>query len=158
MSTALTDGTTTLDRRQVEARLNGAAVRLRELAAGTSGRVAVMAHNSVDTVIAHGAVILAGLSAVPVSFHLTAVEVAYLLETSGAALLVVDAQTNDVAADAASRVEGVRVVDAARLAGEVVALADLTSLKPRPPMLARCSARACAGWIVRARDRAALTR
>lgn len=135
MSTALTDGTTTLDRRQVEARLNGAAVRLRELAAGTSGRVAVMAHNSVDTVIAHGAVILAGLSAVPVSFHLTAVEVAYLLETSGAALLVVDAQTNDVAADAASRVEGVRVVDAARLAGEVVALADLTSLKPRPPML-----------------------
>jgi long-chain acyl-CoA synthetase len=135
MSTALTDGTVTLDWHQVAERLDSAAARLLELAAGTSGRVAVMAHNSVDTVIAHGAIILAGLSAVPVSFHLTAAEVAYLLETSGAALLLVDAQSTEVAADAASRVEGVLVVDSSQVALAVSAPQDLASRRPRPPML-----------------------
>lgn len=135
MSTALTDGTTTLDWQQVEARLHGTAARLRALAHGTSGRVAVMAHNSVETVIAHGAVVLAGLSAVPVSFHLTAGEVAYLLETSGAALLVVDAHTAAVATDAASRVGGVRVLVSTQLTLETGAPGDLTSRRPRPPML-----------------------
>lgn len=132
---ALTDGTTTLDWEQVDDRVHGAAVMLRELTAGTEGRVAVMAHNSVDTVVTHAAVILAGLSAVPVSFHLTAGEVAYLLEVSGATLLVVDPETAHVGTEAAARVEGVRVLDSASLAGQAVATEDLTSLRPRPPLL-----------------------
>ncbi|GAA1916004.1 AMP-binding protein [Nocardioides marmoribigeumensis] len=135
LTASLTDGTTTLDRDQAEARLYGAVVALRELTDGTSGRVAVMAHNSVETVLTHAAVILAGLSAVPVSFHLTAGEVAYLLETSGAALLVADAQTAAVAAEAAARAGGVRVVDTSLLAVEAQAPEDLRSLRPRPPML-----------------------
>lgn len=135
MTAALTDGTTTLDRDQVEARLRGAAGVLRDLTEGTSGRVAVMAYNSVDTVLTHAAVILAGLSAVPVSFHLTAGEVAYLLETSGAALLVVDADTAEVAADAAARAGGVRVLSSTELDVEGTAREDLRSLRPRPPML-----------------------
>ena len=99
---------------------------------GTSGRVAVMAHNSAETVVAHAATILAGLSAVPVSFHLTAGEVAYLLEVSGAAVLVADATTESVARDAAGRAGGVRVVTS--LAGPPLERIDL-SVRPRPPML-----------------------
>ena len=66
MTAQITDGTTALDRDQVEARLHGAVALLRRATDGTSGRVAVMAHNSVETVLTHAAVILAGLSAVPV--------------------------------------------------------------------------------------------
>lgn len=135
MTASLTDGTTTLDRDQVEARLYGAVGRLRELTDGTSGRVAVMAHNSVETVLTHASAILAGLSAVPVSFHLTAGEVAYLLETSGAALLVVGPETAEVGAEAAARVGGVRVVPSSELAVEGEAPEDLTSLVPRPPLM-----------------------
>lgn len=132
---ALTDRTTSLDWQQVDARLHGAVTTLRELTVGTVGRVAVMAHNSVDTVITHAAVILAGLSAVPVSFHLTAGEVAYLLEVSGATLLVVDPMTAEVATEAAARVDGVRVVDCSSLNVEAAGSDDFTSWRPRPPLL-----------------------
>ena len=60
--------------------------------------------------MAHAAVILAGLSAVPISFHLTAGEVTYLLDVSQARVLLVGPETADVARQAAADSRGVTVV------------------------------------------------
>lgn len=146
---ALTDGTHSLTWAELDARLDRAIAVLRTLAPGEGDRVAVMAHNSADTVIAHAAVILAGLSAVPVSFHLTAGEVAYLLQTSGARVVLTGPETAAVARDAADRVSGdVAVVGWRGEAAEEpaatswedllgrVAVAPLPAVvRPRPPML-----------------------
>ena len=93
-----------------------------------------MAHNSVETVIAHAAVILAGLSAVPVSFHLTAGEVAYLLEVSEARCCSSRRETAEVAADAAARGSACACSTGGRpsslaVEGGRVAGMDLTSLR-----------------------------
>ncbi len=68
---------------------------------GPHRRVAIMATNSVDTALAHLAALHAGLSVVPISFHLTAREVAYLLDDSSAGVLLCDGTTAAVAAEAA---------------------------------------------------------
>ena len=62
---------------------------LGELDLGPDRRVAVLAENSVETVLAHLGGLLAGASTVPVNFHLNADEVAYILEDSGARVLFV---------------------------------------------------------------------
>ncbi|NJN52392.1 MAG: AMP-binding protein [Gammaproteobacteria bacterium] len=64
-------------------------------------RVAVFAENAAETVMAHLAGILAGISTVPVNFHLTAAELAYILEDSKAAAVFVGPETADVALEAA---------------------------------------------------------
>ena len=70
----------------------------------TAGRAAVMADNSVETLVAHTALLLAGVSAVPVNAHLTADEAAYLLRTSGATLVLAGPSTVEVARAAADQV------------------------------------------------------
>ena len=141
---ALTDGVLMLDWDRLDTRLDEAVASLRRLTSGTSGRVAVMAHNSTETVVAHAAVVLAGLSAVPVSFHLTAGEVAYLLEVSGAELLLAGPETAAVARQAAERVNGVRVlawrsdepgVGSWEESVTRVAPGDTSGVRPAPPML-----------------------
>ncbi len=140
---ALTDGTTTLDWDELDARLDTAVALLRDRTEGTSGRVAVMAHNSTDTVVAHAAVLLGALSPVPVSFHLTVPEVAYLLEVSGTALLLAGPETAEVAAAAAAQVGGVQVLtwDGSPTSTWEAALSEVTSVedtsarRPRPPLL-----------------------
>src|SRR5438876_6703752 len=72
---------------------------------GPDHRIAVFAENAVETVVAHLGGLLGGASTVPVNFHLTAPEVAYILEDSGAELLLVGPETAE------------RGVEAARLAG-----------------------------------------
>ena len=72
---------------------------------GPDHRVAVFADNAVETVVAHLGGLLGGASTVPVNFHLTAPEVAYILRDSGARLLFVGPET------------GERGIEAARLAG-----------------------------------------
>jgi len=67
-------------------------------------RVAVFAGNCAETVIAHAGCILAGVSSVPVSWHLTADELSYILQDSGAAVVLTDANRLQVALDAANRV------------------------------------------------------
>jgi len=67
-------------------------------------RVAVFAGNCAETVIAHAGCILAGVSSVPVSWHLTADELSYILQDSGTAVVLTDANRLQVALDAASRV------------------------------------------------------
>ena len=67
------------------------------------GRVAVFASNSVEAVIAYLASLEAGVSSVPVNFHFTAEEVAYILKDSGADTLFVGPETADVGLAAAAK-------------------------------------------------------
>ena len=65
-------------------------------------RIAVFAENAVETALAHLAGLLAGTSTVPVNFHLTADEAAYILEDSGAEIVFAGPETIDRAVAAAS--------------------------------------------------------
>ena len=76
---------------------------------GTPGRVAVMAENSAESLLAHTALLFAGVSAVPVNAHLTATEAEYLLAIGEVSLVLACPRTRPVAADAAARV-GARLV------------------------------------------------
>ena len=99
---ALSDDLVALDWEELDRRLGSAVAALRRLDTEPAGRVAVMAHNSVETVLAHAAVMLAGLSPVPISFHLTADEVVYLLDVSQASVVLVGPETAQVAQRAAA--------------------------------------------------------
>ena len=72
-------------------------------------RVAVFAPNSAETVIAYVAGIEGGVSTVPVSYHLTPGEAAYILRDSAASLLLVGPETADAGLAAAAEA-GVRQV------------------------------------------------
>ena len=56
-------------------------------------RLAVFAENACETVLAHLSGILAGISTVPINFHLTAAELPYILEDSGASAVFVAPET-----------------------------------------------------------------
>jgi long-chain acyl-CoA synthetase len=89
--------------------LNRVVNGLGELDLGPDRRVAVLAENRVETVLAHLGGLLAGASTVPVNFHLTADEVTYILADSGARVLFVGPGTAETGLDAARRA-GVPVV------------------------------------------------
>jgi long-chain acyl-CoA synthetase len=69
--------------------LNRVANALHAVDLGPSRRVAVYAENSVETVLAHLGGLLAGVSTVPVNFHLNADEAAFILRDSQAAVVFV---------------------------------------------------------------------
>lgn len=73
-------------------------------------RVAVFAENSVETAVGHLCGALAGVSTVPVNFHLTAAELEYILKDSGTAILLVGPETAEVGLEAAAAAGGVTVV------------------------------------------------
>jgi long-chain acyl-CoA synthetase len=106
---ALVDGNRSLGWAEVDDALNRCANLL--LAADRSGdlgpahRIAVFAENAGETALAHLGGLLAGASSVPVNFHLTADEAAYILGDSQTAILFVGPET------------AVRGVEAARAAG-----------------------------------------
>jgi long-chain acyl-CoA synthetase len=60
---------------------------------GPERRIAVFAENAVETGVANLGGLLAGASVVPVNFHLTADEVAYILADAGVRVLFVDEAT-----------------------------------------------------------------
>ena len=62
--------------------LNRCANALLQADLGASRRVAVFAENSCETAMAHLAGLFGGASTVPVNFHLTSSEVAYILRDS----------------------------------------------------------------------------
>ncbi len=64
-------------------------------------RVAVFAENAAETVIAHLSGIQAGISTVPINFHLTATELQYILEDSAAGILFVGPETATIGVEAA---------------------------------------------------------
>ena len=98
---ALTDERVSLDWLQLDDRLNRAANALNGLDLHER-RVAVFAPNSAETVIAYVACLEAGISSVPVSFHLTPSEAAYILKDSGAVALLVGPETMEAGLAAAA--------------------------------------------------------
>ncbi|MGE0621511.1 MAG: AMP-binding protein [Pseudomonadales bacterium] len=78
---------------EVDERLNRAVNGLLALDLGPDKRVAVFAENAIETGLANLCGLLAGASVVPVNFHLTADEVAYILSDSGASVLFADDAT-----------------------------------------------------------------
>ena len=90
---ALVDGDRELTWSQVDDALNRCANLLldadRSGALGPAHRIAVFAENSAETALAHLGGLLAGASSVPVNFHLTASETAYILSDSESRVLFV---------------------------------------------------------------------
>ncbi|MFN3257840.1 MAG: AMP-binding protein [Ilumatobacter sp.] len=76
---------------------------------GPDHRIAVFAENSAETALAHLGGLLAGASSVPVNFHLTAEEAAYILDDSDSRVLFVGPDTAERGL-AAAREAGVDTV------------------------------------------------
>ncbi len=106
---AIVDERTTLSWNELDPILNRAANALGALPYGPERRVAVFAQNSAETVIAYVACLEAGISSVPVSFHLTPAEAAYILKDSGAVAVLVGPETAE-AGLAAAREAGIATV------------------------------------------------
>ena len=68
-----------------------------------------MVSNSLEFVVSYFGVLRAGLVAVPINTGYTEFEVRYLLEQSGAELLICDSTTSEVAAEATPGVPIVRI-------------------------------------------------
>jgi long-chain acyl-CoA synthetase len=106
---ALADERQALTWAELDQALNRATNALLALNLSAGDRVAVFAPNSVENVIAYQAALHAGISSVPVNFHLTVDEVVYILEDSGTRVLFVSPETMDVGLQAA-RKAGVKTV------------------------------------------------
>ncbi|CAB4870715.1 unannotated protein [freshwater metagenome] len=106
---ALQDGRFALAWPELNEALNRVANGLRSSALGAERRVAVFAENSVETVLAHLGGLLAGVSTVPVNFHLNADELAYILSDSKATVLFVGPENVERGLEAA-RIAGVALV------------------------------------------------
>ncbi len=76
---------------------------------GPDDRIAIFAENAAETALANIGGLLSGVSVVPVNFHLTAEEVAYILTDSAARLLFVDGATAERGIQAAADA-GIRTV------------------------------------------------
>ncbi len=93
----------------IDTPLNQCANLLLEMDLGEHRRVAVYAENAAETALAHLGALLGGASSVPVNFHLTAEEAAYILDDSDSRVLFVDPDTAErgVAAARAAEVDHV---------------------------------------------------
>ena len=116
----LIDGATRLTYRELDAVVDrvAAAVAQRGLAHGD--RLALLSHNCWQYVVLNFATARLGVVLVPVNFMLGADEVAFILEHSGAAAMVVEDQLSDVADEAIAKAGagiGVRAVITATGAG-----------------------------------------
>lgn len=76
---ALQDPRSTIDWMGIYETLNRLSNGLQEFSLGDDRRIAVFAENSIETALANLGGLVAGASVVPVNFHLTATEVAYIL-------------------------------------------------------------------------------
>jgi long-chain acyl-CoA synthetase len=110
---ALVDGQRELNWLEVDDALNRSANLLLDLdrqgALGPDHRIAVFAENAAETALAHLGGLLAGASSVPVNFHLTADEAAYILTDSGSRVLFVGPETLERGVEAA-RQAGVDII------------------------------------------------
>ncbi len=106
---ALRDDAVALGWAAVNDTLNRVVNALGGLDLGPNRRLAVLAENSAETVLAHLGGLLAGASTVPVNFHLNVDEVAFILADSGARALFVGPGTAATGVEA-SRRAGVPVV------------------------------------------------
>lgn len=95
---------------ELDVALNRAVNAILSLELGADRRIAVFAPNSADTVLAYLACLLAGASSVPINFHLTADELAYILRDSGARVVFVGSKCVDVGLEAAAQAGVARVI------------------------------------------------
>lgn len=100
---ALRDEDRSMTWSDVDDTLNRVANGLNTYDLGEARRVAVFAENAVETAMANLGGLIAGASVVPVNFHLTADEVAYILGDAGVRVLFADAKTVDRAVEAAAQ-------------------------------------------------------
>lgn len=105
---ALTDERVEYSWNQLDPILNRAANGL-ALAVDDVRRAGVFATNSAETVITYVAGLEAGISTVPISYHLTAGELAYILRDSQASVLLVGPETAEAGLAAATEV-GIKCV------------------------------------------------
>ena len=89
--------------KDIEDVLNRVANGLHALDLGPNRRIAVFSENSCETAFANLGGLIGGCSVVPVNFHLTADEVAYILSDSGAKVLFVDNRTAERGVQAAAQ-------------------------------------------------------
>ena len=106
---ALADERVELSWQELDPLLNRAANALSATVDGQR-RAAVYAPNSAETVVAYLAGIEGGVSTVPVSYHLTPGEVAYILKDSGASVLMVGPETLEAGLAAAAEAGLARVI------------------------------------------------
>ena len=81
--------------RQVAERARAMAAGLDALGVGRGERVAIVSHNSARLLVALFAVSGYGRIVVPINFRLNADEVRYIVEQSGASVLLVDPELDD---------------------------------------------------------------
>tara|TARA_E500000331_G_scaffold37485_1_gene31240 strand:+ start:1266 stop:2108 length:843 start_codon:yes stop_codon:yes gene_type:complete len=90
---AIRDERRALDWARLDDALNRVANGLNALSFGPDRRIAVFSENAIETSLANLGGLIAGASVVPVNFHLTAAETAYILQDSEATVLYVDGAT-----------------------------------------------------------------
>jgi long-chain acyl-CoA synthetase len=100
---ALRDTAVALRWSEVDDILNRAVNAIGALDLGPDRRLAVLAENSAETVLAHLGGLLAGASTVPVNFHLNVDEVAFILADSGSRVLFVGPETVATGVEAARK-------------------------------------------------------
>jgi acyl-CoA synthetase (AMP-forming)/AMP-acid ligase II len=95
---------------EVDDRLNRVANALHATDLGPARRIAVYSENGVEVVLAHIGGLVAGCSTVPVNFHLTADEAAYILQDSQTKVLFVGPENAAAGVEAARQAGVPRVV------------------------------------------------
>ena len=100
---AIRDTSKSLTWRELNATINRLVNNLKPRDLGPNRRIAVYAENSVETALAHMGALHAGLSSVPVNFHLNAEEAAYILNDSGTRLLFTGPENLARAVDAVAQ-------------------------------------------------------
>jgi long-chain acyl-CoA synthetase len=100
---AIRDSSKTLTWSELNATINRLVNNMKPRDLGPNRRIAVYAENSVETALAHMGALHAGLSSVPVNFHLNAEEAAYILNDSGTRLLFTGPENLERAVDAVAQ-------------------------------------------------------
>jgi long-chain acyl-CoA synthetase len=106
---ALADENVLITWAELDSLLNRATNALLGLRLKPGQRIGVFANNSAETVLAYLAGLHAGISSIPINFHLTAEEVAYILTDAGAGVVFVGPETAEVGV-AAAALAGVETV------------------------------------------------
>jgi len=132
---ALRDGRSTYTWAQLDDALNRVANALYAAELGPARRVAVFSENGAEVVLAHLGGLVAGCSTVPVNFHLTAEEAAYILEDSRAQIVFVGPENAPAGLEAARKAGVPRVIG--------WRCADVAGVEPFEQFLAASSAAPC---------------
>ena len=121
---AVDDGTTQLSWRELSQKVTGMRRFLSEAGIDHRDRVACLIGNSADVFVILLATLHSGVTLVPINWHLTAEEIAYILDDSGSRLLFTDEARYGLATEAACLTGGIPVVQAAGVSTEETCLLE----------------------------------